>query len=102
MDQGPDPGFDLAPASFDGMQLISSLKSACDVIEAHVAGHRNLVLLACDPESPIGVRPRRGSKYEKILQLAALLMLASGSEHHLAQFLSAPSFLGHRHLSLQQ
>ena len=66
-----------------------------DLIETRVAGHRNLVLLACDPKAPIGARPRRRSEYEKIFQLTALLMLASGREHHLAQFLFAPSFLDH-------
>jgi hypothetical protein len=67
MDQGPDPGFDIPPVRLDRMQLIFSLKLTGDVVEARVAGHRDLVLLACDPKAPIGARPWRGSKYEKVV-----------------------------------
>jgi len=77
------------------MQLIFFLKVTGDLVQARVAGHRDLVLLACDPEAPIGARAWRRPKYEKILQLAALFVLASGREHHLAQFLFAPPFLNH-------
>ena len=95
MDQGPNPSFDVAPGSPDRMQLIFFLKVTGDLVEARLAGHRDLVLLACDPKAPIGARPWRRSKYEKIFQFAALLVRASGREHHLTQFLFAPPFLDH-------
>src|SRR5437879_3455270 len=96
MNQGPNPGFDIASGSRDRMQLIFSLKVTGDLVETRVARHRDLVLLACDTKAPIGARPWRGSKYEEIFKLAALHVLASGREHHLAQFVFAPPFLNHR------
>ena len=58
MDQGPDPGFYIAPGSLDRMQLIFSLKLAGDLVEARVADHRDLVLLACDTKAQLA--PGRG------------------------------------------
>src|SRR6201995_5692165 len=95
MDQGPNPSFDVAPGGPDRMQLIFFLKVTGDLVEARVAGHRTLVLLACDPKAPIGARPRRQSKYEKIFQGAAPLVRARGREHHLAQCRFAAPFLDH-------
>src|ERR1700739_1323259 len=95
MDQGPTSRFDLASGRLDRVQFIFVLKSAGDLIEARVAGHGYLVVLASDPKPPIRIGAWRGAKYEKIFQLAALFVLARGGQHHLAQLRLTPAFLGH-------
>src|SRR3954447_5006547 len=95
MDQGPHSRFDLASGRLDRVQFIFFLKSAGDLIEAAVAGHGYLVVLASDPKSPVRLGAWRWAKYEKIFQLAALFVLARGRQHHLAQLRLTPAFLGH-------
>jgi hypothetical protein len=78
MDQGPNPCFNIAPIGLDGVQFIFLLKLAGDLVEAPEARHGYLVLLARDAKAPIGISAWRRSEYEKIFQIAALLVLASG------------------------
>src|SRR6202007_2858511 len=101
MDQGPNSRFDLASGRLDRVQFIGFLKSAGDLIEARVAGHGYLVVLASDPKSPIRPGAWRWAKYEKIFQLAALFVLARGRQHHLAQLRLTLAFLGHVSISLR-
>src|SRR6478609_4566287 len=67
MDQRPNPCFDIARASFDGIQFIFLLKVAGDLVEALKASHGHFVLLARDSETPIGIPTQRRAKDEKIL-----------------------------------
>src|SRR3954468_16221135 len=93
VDQRPHPRFDIAPTSLDGVQFIFLLKVTGDLVEAFVASHGHLVLLASDPETPVGIPAWRGAEYEKVFQIAALFVLASSGQHHLAEFVFASSFL---------
>jgi len=77
MDQGPNSRFDLALGRLDRMHFICRLKVTGDLVEARVAGDGYHVVFAGDPKAPIGVGAWCRAKYEKILQLAAIFVLAS-------------------------
>jgi hypothetical protein len=76
MEQGPNSRFDLTPSRLDRVQFIFFLKGAGYLIEARVAGHGYLVVLASDAEAPIRLRTWHWAKYEKVFQLAALFVPA--------------------------
>ncbi|WP_179880065.1 hypothetical protein [Bradyrhizobium ottawaense] len=96
--QGPNPCFDVASARPNRMQFVFSLQVTGNLVEARITGHGYLVVLSGDPKAPICIGARRRTKYEKILQLAALFVLASGRQHHLAQFFFTLAILDHLHL----
>jgi hypothetical protein len=72
MDQGPNSGLDLASGRLDRVQFVLCLEFTGELVEARVAGHGYLVVLAGNPKSPICVWAWRWAEYEKIVQLAAL------------------------------
>jgi hypothetical protein len=77
------------------MQFVFCLEFTGDLIEARVASDGYFVVLAGDPKSPIRIGAWRRAKNEKVFQFAALFVLASGRQHHPAQFLFTPAFLDH-------
>src|SRR4029453_3021803 len=95
VDQGPNSRFDLASGCLARMQFVPCLEVTGDLVEARVAGYRYLVVLAGDPKAPICIGAWRRTKYEKVLQLAALFVVARGRQHHLAQLRFTPSFFDH-------
>jgi hypothetical protein len=95
MDQGPNSRFYLASSYLYGMKFVFCLEINRNLVEARVAGHGYLVVLASDPKAPICVAAWRRTKYEEILQFAALFVQPGGGQHQLAQLLFILSFFDH-------